>query len=193
MAVPRVRERVSAICIGLSQLAGELNFGELLDAFEDYGDALAYAYTHGAEGVFPFGAVQFVHGGGNQTRAAGSERVSDGDGAAVGIYVRSVVGDAEFSKDRKRLCRKGFIKFNNIHLFHGQVGVSENFARGGDRTHAHDAGCDSGGGGGDYASLWSETVFVNGGFGSKEECACTIVDAGRVAGGNGALGFDHAF
>lgn len=69
------------------------------DAFEDDGDALAYADAHGAEGVFPAGAQELVRGGSDEARSAGAERMAECDCATVGINVRRVVGDAEFAEN----------------------------------------------------------------------------------------------
>ena len=60
---------------------------------------MAYADAHGAEGVFSGGAQELVHCGGDEAGAAGAEGMAESDRAAVGIYVRRVVGDAEFAKN----------------------------------------------------------------------------------------------
>jgi len=39
--------------------------GAGLNAFEEDGDALAYSDAHGAEGIFPGGAEELVHGSGD--------------------------------------------------------------------------------------------------------------------------------
>jgi hypothetical protein len=51
-------------------VSGELN--PFLHPFDDCGDALAYAYAHGAEGVAGFNGVQLIHGGGEEAGAAGA-------------------------------------------------------------------------------------------------------------------------
>src|SRR5215467_1205971 len=49
------------------------------EAFEDEGDALADADAHGAESVAAVGAEELIEGGGDEARAAGAERVANGD------------------------------------------------------------------------------------------------------------------
>jgi hypothetical protein len=60
-------------------------------ALDDERDALADSDAHGAERVAPAGAAELVHRGRDEARAAGAERVAEGDGAAIGIHVGAVV------------------------------------------------------------------------------------------------------
>jgi len=53
-----------------NSVSGELN--PFLQPLDDCGDALAYAYAHGAEGVARLGGLQLIHGGGEQAGAAGA-------------------------------------------------------------------------------------------------------------------------
>jgi hypothetical protein len=68
-------------------------------AFDNRGDALANADAHGAKGAARFGGLQLISRCGDQSCAACAERKSDSDGAAVGIYVRSVVGEIQITRD----------------------------------------------------------------------------------------------
>ena len=44
-----------------------------------------------------------IEGGGDEARAASAERVADGDGAAVRIDVRGIVGETEVAEDGEGL------------------------------------------------------------------------------------------
>src|SRR5215467_2915857 len=63
-------------------------------AFEDEGDALADADTHGAKGVASVCAKELVERGADQARAAGAKGMADGDSATVRIHVCGIVGNA---------------------------------------------------------------------------------------------------
>lgn len=63
----------------------------LLHAFQDNGNTLPHPYAHGAKCVTATGAVQLVDSGNRQTRAAGTQGVTQGDCAAIGIDAGVVV------------------------------------------------------------------------------------------------------
>src|ERR1700758_5688064 len=100
------------------------------DTFEDEGDALADADAHGAEGVTAIGAEELVKRGGDEARAAGTERMTDGDGAAIRVDVWGIVGQTEIAQDGEGLRSEGFVAFDAVHLGELQRGSREDFARG---------------------------------------------------------------
>src|SRR5208283_1954687 len=69
------------------------------DAFENYGNPLANADAHGAKRVTSFSAQQLIERGGHQAPSARAKRMSDGDGAAIGIDVRGIVRQAKLAKN----------------------------------------------------------------------------------------------
>ena len=101
-ASERVLERPSSLAREICAFGG-------LNAFEEDGDALAYADAHGAEGVFSGGAQELVHRSGDEARAAGAEGVAESNCATVGIYVGRVVGHAEFAENGEGLRGEGFV------------------------------------------------------------------------------------
>src|SRR5207253_10473965 len=103
--------------------------GRRSGAFEDDGDALADADAHGAEGVAAVGAQELIERGSDEARAAGTERVADGDGAAVGIDVWRVVREAEVAEDGERLRGESFVELDDVHLRELQTSFREDFAR----------------------------------------------------------------
>src|SRR5208337_924057 len=86
------------------------------DAFQNHGDALANADAHGAEGITPLGAQQLIERSDHEAPTAGAEWMAYGDGSAIGVDVRGIVGEAEFAKDRESLGGEGFVQFDHVHL-----------------------------------------------------------------------------
>src|SRR5713226_2958319 len=72
----------------------------MLDAFQNESNSLAHADAHGAESIFAIGAQELIERRGHQPRAAGAERVTDGNRATVGIYVRGVVWNFQIVQHR---------------------------------------------------------------------------------------------
>src|SRR5215470_8228225 len=128
------------------------------DAFEDDGDALADADAHGAKGVAAVGTEELIERGCDEAGAAGSERMAYGDGAAVGIHMRSVIGDAEIAQDGESLRSESLVELDDVHLRKLEASFSEDFARGGRGAHAHDPGSDASSGCGDDAGFGCEAV-----------------------------------
>src|SRR5262249_1593733 len=102
---------------GPSKLPGasSLSAGQL-DAFDGERDALAYADAHGGEGAAAARALQLVCGGEDEAGAAHAERMAECDGAAVGVDVRSVIGNAELAQARERLAGKRLVEFNDVEI-----------------------------------------------------------------------------
>src|SRR5574338_1312470 len=67
------------------------------DAFENCGNALTAADTHGHQGVLAADALQFVQRLGGDEGAGTAHRVAQGDGAAVGVGLGRIVGGAIFA------------------------------------------------------------------------------------------------
>src|ERR1700739_2547605 len=66
-------------------------FAPRSNAFQNNSDALAHSDAHGAQSVAAFHALKLIRRGGGQARAAGAERVADGDRAPIRIYVHRVI------------------------------------------------------------------------------------------------------
>ena len=84
-------------------------------------------------------------------RAAGAQRVAQGDGAAVRVHARIVVGDAQLAQHGQALRGEGLVQLDHVHLFQRQAGLGQHLARRGRRADAHDARRDAGGGHADHA------------------------------------------
>jgi MFS family permease len=93
-----------------------LVLGSYSHPLEDQGNALAHADAHGAQRVLARVLVQAVHGGGDQARAAGAQRVAQRNGAAPGVHARVVVLEAQPAQHGQALRGKGFVQLDHVHL-----------------------------------------------------------------------------
>src|SRR4051795_8042517 len=64
------------------------------NALDDHCNALSHADAHRAQRVASAGSAQLIERGGDETCATRAERMAKRNGAAVGINVRGVVGQA---------------------------------------------------------------------------------------------------
>ena len=76
----------------------------------------------------------------HQPGAAHPERVPEGDGAAVGIDVFGVIGQAEHAQHRQRLGGEGLVEFNDADLVERHPGALQQLRVAAGRTDPHDAG-----------------------------------------------------
>ncbi|MCY1291636.1 hypothetical protein D9M70_408330 [compost metagenome] len=112
--------------------------------------------------------------------------MAEGDGAAVGVDPRVVVGQAQFAQHGQALGGEGFVEFDHVHVGQGQAGQLQHLARCRDRADAHDARLDAGGGHADHPGAGLEAVAL-GRFGAgQQQGAGAVVDARGVAGGDAA-------
>ena len=70
-----------------------------------------------------------------QARAAGAERVTERDGAAVDVHLLTI--EAELFFDREILAGERLVHFDQIEVVERQAGALERLPRGRRRTHAH--------------------------------------------------------
>ena len=111
-------------------------------------------------------------------------KVAERDRAAVGVHLRRIVGQTEITQDRQCLGGEGFVHFDDIHLRQRQSGQRQHLAHRRGRVHAHDPWWHAGGGHADDAGQRLQAVAASGGFGSEQQRAGAVVDAGRIAGGD---------
>src|SRR6185295_14962254 len=89
----------------------------------------------------PAQRVQQMQG---DSRAAGAERMTDGDRST--IHVGALAVQPQLLLDRQILGGKRLVYFNEIHIVEFQSRPLQRLAGGGSRTDPHDAGLDPGAG-----------------------------------------------
>eukprot|EP01137_Pigoraptor_chileana_P034749 Opistho-2@27764 len=96
--------------------------GTASDPLDDQGDALTHPDAHGAQGIASARAMQLVDGGGDQASAAGAQRVTQGNGAAVRVDAGVIVGQAQLAQHGQALGGEGFVQLDHVHLRQAQAG-----------------------------------------------------------------------
>ena len=134
--------------------------------------------------------MQLADGGREEARAAGPQWMAERDGAAVGVHVSGIVGQAERAQHGQSLRREGLIELDDVHPVQAQAGACEQLAHGGDRSEPHHPRGDSGGGAPYHAGQRCETVAGGGGLGGEQDGARAVIDSRGVARGDSAAGFD---
>src|SRR5471030_1263437 len=163
------------------------------NALDDDGDALPHADAHGAQRVAPAAALQLVHRGRHQARAAHAQRMAERDGAAVRIDARVVVAQAERAQHRQSLRGKGLVQFDDVDLVQRHAELAQQLLRGRHRPHAHDARRHAGARHADHAGARCQAVAPGRVGAGQQQGAGAVVDARRVAGRDAAIRPDHAF
>ena len=60
--------------------------------------------------------AQFQRRGAGDARAGHAERMAERDGAAIGVHVRGVVGDAEFAQHGDALGGEGLVELDDVEV-----------------------------------------------------------------------------
>src|SRR5690242_8575185 len=106
--------------------------------------------------------------------------MANGDGAAIGIHVRRVIGNAEIAEDSEGLRSESFVELDDVHLRKLKACLREDFARSGRRAHAHDTRSDASSGSRNNASFGREAMALGRCFRSQEQGACAVVYARSI-------------
>jgi len=93
----------------------------LLDALYCERYALAYTDAHGSQRPLCSGFLQLMNGRQYQPRSAHSQRMAQGDRAAVRVDLRRVIRNSELPQTRKRLTGESLIHFDEIKIFNGKL------------------------------------------------------------------------
>jgi len=117
--------------------------------------------------------------------ARSTDRVANGDRPAVDVDDVGV--PAHVLVDRAGLRREGLVGLDEIEVADRPAGLLQRPARGRDRPRAHDRRIDAGGR--PRGDAGNRRDAAPGGFrlGHQQRAGCAVVDAGSVAGGDGAL------
>ena len=101
---------------------------------------MADADTHGHQRKFATLAIELPRRRHGDPRAAHTQRMSEGDCAAIWIHVRGVFRNAKLAQHSNALAGKRFIQLDDIHLIGAQAGKGERLLRSGSGAHTHNAG-----------------------------------------------------
>src|SRR5277367_265199 len=83
--------------------------------FENAGSALAAADAHSDHAVARVLAMHFAQDGGGEFGACTTQRMSECDGAAVGVHAVEI--QTSFANHRQRLHGEGLVQFNDADVF----------------------------------------------------------------------------
>ncbi len=110
------------------------------------------------------------------------------DGAAVGVHVGRVVGQAQLAQHRQRLRGEGFVQLDHVERLHVQLQAPEQLARRRHRADAHDPRRHARRGGAHHPRPRHEPVLLGRAFAGHEERAGAVVHARGVARRDGPVG-----
>ena len=149
------------------------------------------ADAHRLQAVAPADASQFVDEFRHQHRAGGAERMSEGDGAAVGVHFGHV--GVEFALPGENHRSEGLVNFDHVHIVEGQRGALQDFLRGGDDAVKHEGGIGADRDSGDDARQRGQVVPSDGGGGSDEQRGGRVTDLAGIARGHDAVFLEDGF
>src|SRR5262249_16734431 len=90
-----------------------------------------------------FRFLQLMNRGEHEAGTTHTEWMAESDGAAVGIDVLRIFGNAELSQARHRLAGESLVQFDGVEIVESKIQANQQFFRGRHRADAHDARCDS--------------------------------------------------
>src|SRR5579885_872160 len=106
-----------------------------------HGDAHAAADAERGEALLGVALLHLIEQRGENARARGADRMTEGDGAAIDVELGRI--EAELLADRDRLCSEGLIGLDEIKILHRPAGLLERGLRGAYRADAHDRRIDA--------------------------------------------------
>src|SRR4051794_11089618 len=105
-------------------------------AAEEGAGAEAATAAHGDDGVLSVGALQLVDGFGGEDGAGAAERVTERDGAAVGVDALHVALVRELPREHDR--RERLVDLDDVDVVDGEAVVVEELLGRGDRAFEHE-------------------------------------------------------
>src|SRR3954452_17445212 len=162
----------------------------ILHPFEGERDSLAHADAHGGRAELAAVALQLLGRGKRKPRAGHSERVAESDGPTVWVYAGVIIRNAQLAEDRQALRGEGFVQFDHVEVADLEAEALHQLLGGWRRADAHDPRRHPGDGGAEHSSTRCQVVASHSVFRSDDDCSSAVVDARRVAGGDGAVGAD---
>ena len=108
------------------------------------------------------------------------------DGAAVRVHMVGCLGQTELTEDGNALAGEGLVEFDDVDVADRQAGLDQQALHGGGGADAHDAWRHAGGGHRNDTGARRQAVAPGTFLGRHDQRGGAIVDAGCVAGGDGA-------
>jgi len=95
----------------------------LVEAFDHAGNALPQANAQADQGVPTVAAFQLTHRAVGQAGTGSTQRVTDGNGAAIGVQAWVIERQIESFGTAEYLRSEGFVDFDQIHIGQLQIGA----------------------------------------------------------------------
>ncbi|EGE61062.1 hypothetical protein RHECNPAF_1260041 [Rhizobium etli CNPAF512] len=154
--------------------------------FERDRDPLPDADAHRRQRISSAGLVKLERRRAGDAGARHAQRMAERDRAAIAVDPLIVIGNAERAQHRQPLAGKGLVEFDDVELFLAHAEPGHQLARGRNRTDAHDAWRNGGGGAAEDAGDRRQAVFSRRRFGSDDHRSGAIIDAGGITCGHRA-------
>src|ERR1700687_2479829 len=148
---------------------------------DDHGDSLPSADAGRGEAIAAGAAAKLIEQSDYQARARSTERMAEGDRAAIHVGLVAVESQRLFYGQILR--GESFIHFHQVCLFQCEAGALQRFAAGGDGTDAHDARLDTASGPGDDAAERLPSALARSFFACDHYGRSAVGDAAGVGGG----------
>src|SRR6185503_10920088 len=129
---------VSISSISFAWSVASSRYEATLDAFDDRGDALSAADAQRCEPILPAALAQLVCEREREPRAGRTQRMTEGDRAAV--HIRLVAIEAELLLHREVLRRERLVDLDQVHVTDLLTRPIECLTRRRRGTDAHDVG-----------------------------------------------------
>ena len=128
----------------------------------------------------------------HQARAAGTQRVAKGDGAAIGVDAGIVVGQAQLAGHGQALRGEGFVEFDDVEVMDADFQAVEQLAYRRHRADTHYSRRHPGAGHTQHLGTGSQAVFLHSFGRGQNQRHSAVVNPRGVAGSNGiALAIDR--
>src|SRR4029077_15817142 len=158
-----------------------------LSPCDDRRHALPDSDAHRTERVLLARGLELVRRGQQQPGAGHAKRVTEGDGAAVGIESGILVFEAQLPGAGQHLSREGFVELDDAHVGKGELGFRQDLLRRGYGSETHEPWLDASHGRRNDTRQRREPELVHGVLRGDQQRARAIVDARRVAGRHAPL------
>src|SRR3990167_7945569 len=165
----------------------------ILEAFEDGADALAETDAHGRHTEGAAILLHHVQQGTGDTRTGTTERVTQGDRAAVQVdLLFNLVEHFQVLQHRQGLGSEGFVKLEEVDVVDGQTSTLEGFLSRGYWTVTHDRWINAGHGHGANHGHWLNAEVLSALSAHDDHAGSAVSDLrGRTCSHGAAFGVER--